>query len=64
MGCIIVIVLPAVGKGSWIALTAGIKGEVVEDICSIEGGPGEPWDFLFRLEKTEDRELKCIDIRG
>ena len=44
-------------------MTAGIKGEVVEDIYSIEGGPGEPWDFLFRLKETEDRELKHINIK-
>ncbi len=41
MGCVIIVVLPAVGEGSWNVLAAGIEGEVVEDICSIGGGPGE-----------------------
>jgi len=41
-----------------------VKEVVVENICSIEGKPGEPWDFPFRLEEIKDRELRYIDIRG
>ncbi len=64
MDYIITIVSSIVKEGSWIVLAAEIEREVVEDICSIKGRPGEPWDFPLRLEEIEDRELKYIDIRG
>ena len=63
-GCVIAVVSPTVGEGSWIVSVAGTEGVVVEDICSIGGGPGEPWDFPLRLEETKDRKLRYIDIKG